>query len=481
MPHRPRHDGSRRVQTTKDQLCRASNVRHEEEPGVAQHVARREQMSELIPNPEPIVAVRDVLPTLGFCENWGVLTDNPPAFVFKCGNLTITATEVTSIAGRPQLLFGGQCVTPRTLYCIEFIMVTHVESIEQAIAWIVYGIGTDVVPSLPIDWFENGKRWKHLLPWERHWRACRERAEAHQQLRLARPHCLVAREWMRLLNKHLRIAAQNAGERDEFLAEFDGRMLRIELPNEVIGAPASGGAPWPFGCRGRVVDFAGLPKRLMTDPVEVGLWEGTLEVDRLAVDVAPEGVPCGVVAAVAPSLTNESLAGQCSAEIASDEAAKAADQKALDEKVKAHAEDPDDFQFGESDKEAASPTGGLFDQPAQDARAEKQVTPQLRPAAGAQAATEEEEFDAMFDAAIGDAFGDSEPAKDRSPLQTNAAPSPEGEPARATSKTVAAPDASAAVNTGMSMSEIAQGLNELFKPKPGTLGSGPSFEGKKTR
>jgi hypothetical protein len=78
------------------------------------------------------------------------------------------------------------------------------------------------------------------------------------------------------------------------------------------------------------------------------------------------------------------LAGQSSAEIAADEAAKVAEQKAaadaaaqeakdkkaveqkaLAEKVKARAADPDNFLFGEDSKAAANPTGGLFDQPAQ--------------------------------------------------------------------------------------------------------------------
>jgi hypothetical protein len=35
---------------------------------------------------------------------------------------------------------------------------------------------------------------------------------------------------------------------------------------------------------------------------------------------------------------------------------------------------------------------------------------------------------------------------------------------------------SAAKNAGMALSEVAKGLNALFKPRPGTLGSGPSFD-----
>ena len=245
-------------------------------------------MSLGIPAPEPIVAVRDVLPGLGFVEDWNSMTDCRPGFKFQCGNLDITANQVTSFYLRPEFSFGGLGKTARSLHFIEFSMPLRVESTEQVVAWIVHGIGIDFVPSHPIAWFEDGKRWQHLLPWKQHWLRLEKAAEEHRQLRLARPHCQVSREWMRMLKKHVRGVAATAAEQDEFVVEFDGRMFKIALSGAVIGAPASGTAPWSRGYRGRLATLSnGLPTRLMTDPVEVGIWEGQLEIERSRIDVVP--------------------------------------------------------------------------------------------------------------------------------------------------------------------------------------------------
>jgi len=97
-------------------------------------------------------------------------------------------------------------------------------------------------------------------------------------------------------------------------------------------------------------------------------------------------------------------------------------------------------------------------------------------------ATEDEDLGAMFDAALGDVFGEAAPAeqvKGRAPRAAAPKPAVEGVPARAPSKkTVASSATSAAKNAGMGLSEVAKGLNALFKPRPGTLGSGPSFDEK---
>lgn len=146
---------------------------------------------------------------------------------------------------------------------------------------------------------------------------------------------------------------------------------------------------------------------------------------------------------------------------------------------------------------------------------------------------EEEDLGAMFDDAIGDVFGDQsvapakqEPAPPKpsfrapksdvheqagpgtygnyaaaeaagsasgewysvEPAPSNPGRNPLGQwvmkldkpkAARAPSKKTAASSAtSAAKNAGMGLSEVAKGLNALFKPRPGTLGSGPSFDEK---
>jgi hypothetical protein len=237
-------------------------------------------MNDGVPLPAPIVAVRDVLANLGFVEDWHAMTEQQPGFKFKRGNLDLAANQVTSLYLRPEFFFGGIWATARSLRSIEFSMPLKVESTEQAVAWIVYGIGTDFAPSQPIDWFEDGKRWQDQLPWERHRRRLLEFDEEYRRLRRARPHCMVARKWMRILIRHMRAAAEGAGDDEEFVAEFDGQMFKVTLPSETIAAPATGPAPWVGAHRGSVVKFGGRHRKLMTDPVEIGIWEHHLEIDR---------------------------------------------------------------------------------------------------------------------------------------------------------------------------------------------------------
>lgn len=232
--------------------------------------------------PEANVAVRDVLPTLGFVAVWGTPTDQEPAFALRVGSLDITAAEVTSLYFRREFMFSGAARTTdgRALNLIEFTMPLAVESTDQAIAWLAYGIGRDVVPTQPVEWFELGKQMQDLLPW-------RQQVKRYQERRQSRPRCRVGREWMRLVVGSLRAAAESASGQDEFTIDFDGDMLKIFLRGTVTGAPARGDA-WTQRYRGRVASLTSLPRRLMTDPVEVGVWEDRLEIGSARFVVDPE-------------------------------------------------------------------------------------------------------------------------------------------------------------------------------------------------
>ena len=238
-----------------------------------------------LPAPRPVIAVRDVLPTLGFTEDWGAMSEQRPGFAFKRGNLELTANQVTNEYLRPEFLFGGVGSDSRALHSIMFSMPITVESAEQVVAWIVHGIGLHFRPSEPIDWFDRGKAWQHLLPWGQRRQHLLEWGAEYSRLRRARPQCTVSREWMRMLNRQLREANEVARDSDEFVFGFDGHTLTLVLPGKVMGAPASGPAPWATAYRGRISVFAGRWRRLMSDPVEVGIWEGQLEIDRMRIEV----------------------------------------------------------------------------------------------------------------------------------------------------------------------------------------------------
>lgn len=233
-----------------------------------------------IPGPRPILAVRDVLRDLGFEEDRDAFTDNPPAYSFKRGNLELGASEVMNRFLQPCFFFGGLWRTPRSLKMIDFEMPLKVESYEQAVAWICYGIGIDFEPSVWIGWFDSGKKWQGTLPWERYYRELKARSEENRRLRALRPHCFVSRKWMRVLLNHMTDTIDGDAPELKFRIRFDGRMLKLELPKETIGAPATGPGAWPSWYWVTVTPKVALPKRLATDPVELGIWEDVLEIER---------------------------------------------------------------------------------------------------------------------------------------------------------------------------------------------------------
>lgn len=232
-----------------------------------------------IPAPLPVIAVRDLLPGLGFTEDWR-WANRLPDFEFHRNNLELRASEVMNRHFQSCILFSGLWRDARTLKMIDFEIPLMVESAEQAVAWIAYGVGTDYEPPGKIDWFEDGKAWQDSLPWERYYADLRLRAAERDRMRALRPHCRVARSWLRLLLNQMSATIDGSQPASEFLVHFDGRMLLVQLPNETIGAPATGPAPWTCRYRLTVTPLLSLPKRLTTDPVEVGLWEGLFEIER---------------------------------------------------------------------------------------------------------------------------------------------------------------------------------------------------------
>ena len=80
-------------------------------------------------------------------------------------------------------------------------------------------------------------------------------------------------------------ASEAAREDEEFVVGFDGHTPALALPGSVMGAPATGPVPWANGSRGRLTSHVGRWRRLLSGPVEVGVWEGQLEIDRMRIEV----------------------------------------------------------------------------------------------------------------------------------------------------------------------------------------------------
>ena len=226
------------------------------------------------------VATWDLLSTLGFVTGEKCTSGDDWTRVFEFGNFELEAVESITWANYPVVCFGGVLSTSRTLALVEFDLPDQVESKEQLAAFIVYyldkaGHKEVFVPARAVSWLELGRKNQHLLPWEQE----RLKREREQELYRARPHCLVARKWMRLA---LNTMAQHLDEMsgtDLVQIGFKEGLLTVRLGTTSIPLAATGDC-WESDYSISVSDLQVLPKRLMNDPVPVGIWESSLEVDR---------------------------------------------------------------------------------------------------------------------------------------------------------------------------------------------------------
>lgn len=131
-------------------------------------------------------------------------------------------------------------------------------------------------PDRHIDWVEEGRQNKSLLPW------VRSIAEYNM-----RPQCFVRRNWLRLALKTLGEQVSSLSDQAAVVFSFDGSVLYIRCDNKVIALPG-GGVPWTVRFRVEAKTLRRLPKRLRREIVWVSIWrshislgtwtyEGTLE------------------------------------------------------------------------------------------------------------------------------------------------------------------------------------------------------------
>ncbi|WP_156901616.1 hypothetical protein [Azohydromonas australica] len=163
---------------------------------------------------------------------------------------------------------------------IEFSMPVAVESKEQVMAWLAYGIKADAISHDPlIPWAQKALDLKHLLPWERYYTKIRDEAAQRRKLWLARPHCIVERKWIKAVLGFLQEQASKNPE-GEFSVLFDGEMLSVRAGRVPLGVPAEGPSSWNERYSQPLSQLASIPVRIMSDPVEMGIWQGNLRLDH---------------------------------------------------------------------------------------------------------------------------------------------------------------------------------------------------------
>ena len=174
---------------------------------------------------------RTLLEKLGFQERWNSMTDQQPAYIYDFGNFQLDAGQFINRHFKSVFLFTGVYRDARTLALIEFEMPLEIESFEQGVAWITYGIGTHFQPSIHTPWLTNGRIWRDHLPWRRDMGAYGRRLQ-----------CSVEKDWFRIATKKLHAVAAAASERDIVWLAFDGEALRIAGCGTTVIIPTKGTA-----------------------------------------------------------------------------------------------------------------------------------------------------------------------------------------------------------------------------------------------
>jgi hypothetical protein len=98
------------------------------------------------------VKTRTIFERLGFKQDCEAVADQCPAYYYDFGNLRLTAAEVMSDSFVPCFHFGGVWRGANSILMVDVEMPLEVESLEQGVAWIAYGIGEKFrpPPSTPI-------------------------------------------------------------------------------------------------------------------------------------------------------------------------------------------------------------------------------------------------------------------------------------------------------------------------------------------
>ena len=220
-----------------------------------------------IPGPAPIVPVMDVLRECGWVADHDQPWSEEPALKYDLGNFEVRAGVMTNGHFRRVVNVCGVYSDHRSIAEIGFDVPLFVESREQALAWVAYGLRRYRMLEIKPDWLEEGRQLQQELPWER-------RRAAYE----ARPRACVDRMWMKPLGKVLREAAASASEDAHCLIHFDGSTVRFELPAKTYLVQADGSEPWPHAVLVSLRELQALPQRWMQSTINVSYWDGQVTI-----------------------------------------------------------------------------------------------------------------------------------------------------------------------------------------------------------
>jgi hypothetical protein len=204
-----------------------------------------------------------------------------PATSYDFGSFKLRAVRMMNLQMREVVSFSGIVSTPRTICSIEFDMPLQVESCEQCAAWIAWHLyenlprNDKVIPRSKTHLIVFGLQHKVLLPWERA-RLLREREAEEYNLR---PSCVVDRGLIKLGLKTLAKYIEPCANSDRITIWFDGQILLFEINEKRVILQAEGPV-WQFHYAIPAGQLRIMPKRLLSEAVDVSIWRNRLQIER---------------------------------------------------------------------------------------------------------------------------------------------------------------------------------------------------------
>ena len=108
---------------------------------------------------EATISTMDVLRSMVFQHDPGVISDESPGLSFDFGNLALRASRCLNLSCVEVVLFTGVLSSPRSLGDVFFEMPRKVKSLKQCAAWIVWNLDQNAGhgpyhPIRHVDWIE---------------------------------------------------------------------------------------------------------------------------------------------------------------------------------------------------------------------------------------------------------------------------------------------------------------------------------------
>jgi hypothetical protein len=224
-------------------------------------------------NDEGLLTTWDVLKTLQFRPDAEVVSDVNPGLSYHFGDFKLCVSQCTNQQFCKVILFTCCIVTKRTMAEINFEMPLQIQLPEICAAWITWHLDkAEEIPANLAPWLDLGRQNRHLLPWEIE----RERLLKAYENRL---HCSIHRDWLKLALRSLAAILAECTDNERVNVSFDGRILTINCAGKHVIVGAEGSA-WPGVFTISASNLRPLPKRLMSEHVEVSIMCDNLDIDR---------------------------------------------------------------------------------------------------------------------------------------------------------------------------------------------------------